>query len=68
MVKARIQPSSNPQALNSADIARIFGQAEFLARDWKCTRCRAVYAFEAPSLPPDGGCRCCGGICWETDE
>ena len=68
MASARTRRSSTPVALTAKDIANVFGNAEFLALRWKCMKCRAVYRFDTPSLPPDGGCRRCRGICWETKD
>ena len=69
MIRARtVNQASGKQPLTAQDIARVFGEAELLAREWKCTKCRARYKFDVPSLPPDGGCRRCQGICWVTPD
>ena len=68
MASAHTRRSSTQAALTAKDIARMFGNAQFLACKWKCMNCRAVDRFDLPSLPPDGGCRRCRGICWETND
>ena len=68
MGSARTGRPDTQSALTAKDIAKVFGNAEFLARKWKCMKCRAIYRFDVPSLPPDGGCRRCSGICWETKD
>ena len=68
MTSPRTRRPGNSAPLTAKDIATLLGNAQFLALKWKCMKCRAVYRFDAPSLPPDGGCRRCSGICWETKD
>jgi len=68
MASPRTGRPRTPAPLTAQDIATLLGNTQFLAHRWKCMKCRAVYRFDVPSLPPDGGCRRCQGICWETKD